>query len=56
MAAYDHVSGLKEQLKREPRPLPKLVIAKKPFAELKFEDFRLEGYDPHPGIQFKVAV
>lgn len=56
MAAYDHVAGLKEQLKREPRALPKLVIAKKPFGELSFEDFRVEGYDPHPSIQFKVAV
>ena len=56
MEAYSHVEGLREQLTRSPRPLPRLVIAKKPFKELKFEDFRLEGYDPHPGIQFKVAV
>jgi len=56
MAAYDHVVGLREQLKREPRSLPKLVIAKKPFNELSFEDFKVEGYDPHPSIQFKVAV
>ncbi len=56
MAAYDHLAGLKEQLKREPRPLPKLTIARKPFNELKFEDFKLESYDPHPGITFKVAV
>ncbi|HUO09849.1 MAG TPA: thymidylate synthase [Phycisphaerae bacterium] len=56
MAEYDHVAGLKEQLKREPRALPKLVIANKPFKELTFEDFRVENYDPHPAIQFKVAV
>jgi len=56
MAAYDHLAGLKEQLKREPRPLPRLIIAKKPMKELKFEDFKVEGYDPHPAIQFKVAV
>jgi thymidylate synthase len=56
MAAYDHVAGLREQLKREPRPLPRLVIARKAFSELKFEDFRLEGYEPWPGIVFKVAV
>jgi thymidylate synthase len=56
MAAYDHVAGLREQLKREPRGLPRLVIAKKPMKELRFEDFRLEGYDPHPAISFKVAV
>ena len=56
VAAYDHVAGLKEQLQRAPRALPRLVIAKKPFNELRFEDFRLEGYDPHPPIAFKVAV
>ena len=55
-AEYDHVPGLREQLTREPRPLPKLVIAQKPLDELRFEDFRVEGYDPHPKIDFKVAV
>jgi thymidylate synthase len=53
---YDHVPGLREQLTRELRPLPRLVIAKKPFNELKFEDFKVEGYTPHPKIKFKVAV
>ncbi len=56
MASFDHVAGLREQLKRSPRPLPRLKIENKPINELKFEDFRLEGYDPHPPIQFKVAV
>lgn len=56
MEPYDHVPGLKEQLTREPRPLPRLVIARKPFNELRFEDFRVEGYNPHPKIKFKVAV
>jgi thymidylate synthase len=56
MAAYDHAAGLREQLTRAPRPLPKLTIARKPFNELRFEDFKLENYDPHPAIQFKVAV
>ncbi len=56
MAAYDHLAGLREQLTRQPRPLPKLHIARKPFDELKFEDFTLEGYNPHPPINFKVAV
>ena len=53
---YDHVPGLREQLQRAPRPLPRLIIAKKPLAELQFEDFRVEGYQPHPRIKFKVAV
>ncbi len=56
MAAYDHVAGLRGQLGRAPRALPKLTIAKKPMRELKFEDFKVEGYDPHPAIAFKVAV
>jgi thymidylate synthase len=55
-AEYDHVRGLHEQLRRAPRPRPRLVIARKPFDELTFEDFGLEGYDPHPAIAFKVAV
>ena len=53
---YDHVPGLREQLKREPGPLPRLSIARKPLPELKFDDFRVEGYRPQPRIKFKVAV
>ena len=55
-AEYDHVPGLREQLLRAPRPLPRLEIAKKPFDDLRFEDFQVVGYDPHPKIDFKVAV
>jgi len=53
---YDHIEGLKEQLKREPLPLPQLKIADKPIDELKFEDFELVGYQSHPKIKFEVAV
>jgi thymidylate synthase len=53
---YDHVAGLKEQLKREPLPLPKLKIAKKPLNELTFEDFELCDYHSHEKIKFEVAV
>ncbi len=56
LAEYDHVPGLREQLKRESRPLPTLVVAKMPLDELRFEDFQLLGYHPHPKIKFKVAV
>lgn len=56
MAEYDHVPSLREQLKREPGLLPRLHIARKPFDELKFEDFTVEGYHPQPKIKFKVAV
>ena len=53
---YDHLEGLKEQLKRKPLPLPKLEIARKPIDELTFDDFRLVGYKYHDPIKFEVAV
>ena len=53
---YDHLEGLKEQLKREPLPLPTLKIAKKDINDLKFEDFELVGYQHHEKISFEVAV
>jgi thymidylate synthase len=52
----NHIEGLKEQLKRTPRPLPRVEIARKPIDELRFEDFQLIGYDPHEAIKFEVAV
>jgi thymidylate synthase len=52
----NHVEGLQEQLKRTPKPLPRLEIAKKPFWELKFEDFKLHDYVHDEFIKFKVAV
>ena len=56
MADHDHVEGLREQLERRPKPLPRLVIAQKPIDELTFEDFELIGYQCHQPIKFKVAV
>jgi len=56
MERYDHLEGLKEQLKRDPLPLPQLKIANKPINELKFEDFELIGYQSHERIRFEVAV
>jgi len=53
---YDHLEGLKEQLKREPLPLPQLNIANKPIDKLKFEDFELLNYQFHDKISFEVAV
>lgn len=55
-AEFSHVPGLREQLEREPLPLPELRIADKPFEELAFEDFELVGYEHHPPIRFRVAV
>ena len=53
---YDHLEGLKEQLKRKPLPLPQLKIAHKPIDELKFEDFELVDYQYYEKIRFEVAV
>lgn len=46
------------QLAREERPLPKLIINPevKDIFSFTWEDFKLEGYDPHPAIKYKVAV
>lgn len=52
----NHVDGLKEQLKRTPKPLPQLQIAHKPIDELKFEDFTLLNYVCDAPIKFDVAV
>ena len=52
----NHIDGLKEQLKRRPKPLPRLEIARKPIDDLRFEDFTLVGYEYHEPIRFEVAV
>ncbi len=54
---YDnHVEGVKKQLKREPKPLPRVTIADKPLDELEFEDIELHDYTHHAFIKFPVAV
>lgn len=52
----NHVEKLREQLEREPMKLPELKIAKKPFWDLKFEDFEVVGYEHHPFIKLPIAV
>jgi thymidylate synthase len=54
----NHLEQVKLQLSREPRTLPKLIINPdvKSIFDYKFDDFKLEGYDPHPHIKGKVAV
>lgn len=52
----NHIEGAKEQLKRQPGKKPRLIIAKKPFWQLKFEDFEVVDYHPQPAIKFEIAV
>ena len=54
----NHYSQVREQLKREPRPFPTMTINPnlKNIDNIKFEDFTLENYDPHPAIKGEVTV
>lgn len=54
----NHIEQAKEQISREPRPFPKLVIKRKPQSlfDYRIDDFDLEGYNPHPHIPAQVAV
>ncbi|MGM9491068.1 thymidylate synthase [Ideonella sp. YS5] len=53
----NHLEQARLQLTREPRPAPTLVIKRKPASifDYRFEDFAIEGYDPHPGIPAPIA-
>jgi thymidylate synthase len=54
----NHLDQARLQLARAPRPLPAMRLsptAKDLFA-FRYEDFVLEGYDPHPSIKAKIAV
>jgi thymidylate synthase len=54
----NHLDQAREQLAREPRALPRLVIQRRPESifDYRFDDFRFEGYDPHPLIKAPVAI
>ena len=54
----NHLEQTDLQLSREPLPLPKLVISRKPESifDYKFEDFAIEGYEHHPHIKAPVAI
>lgn len=54
----NHMEQVQTQLSREPRALPTMRINPevKDLLDFKFEDFKLEDYDPHPAIKAPVAV
>jgi thymidylate synthase len=52
----NHIEGVKEQLTRQPGPLPSVSIEQKTFFDLTFESFKLINYDPQGFIKFQIAV
>lgn len=54
----NHMDQVHLQLTRKPRPLPTMHInpERKSIFDFEYEDFRLEGYDPHPHIKGEVSV
>ena len=54
----NHFEQAKLQLSREPFPLPKLMIKRKPSSifEYEFEDFEIVNYQSHPSIKAPIAV
>ncbi|WP_037255734.1 thymidylate synthase [Roseobacter sp. SK209-2-6] len=54
----NHLDQAREQMAREPRPLPQISLTRHPenIDSYKISDFSVEGYDPHPPIAAEVAV
>jgi len=54
----NHLDQAREQLAREPRPLPTMTLnpGVTDLFQFAFEDFTLGGYDPHPAIKAPIAI
>lgn len=54
----NHINQVKEQIKRQPKKKPQIILNKdiKNILDFKFSDFELIGYEPHPLIKGKVSV
>ena len=54
----NHLEQARLQLTRECRPLPRMLInsERKHLEDFIFEDFTLEGYDPHPAIKAPISI
>jgi thymidylate synthase len=54
----NHFEQAKEQLRRDPRPQPRLTLnpARTSLFDFEYEDFLITGYDPHPRIPAAIAV
>ncbi|MCA9652471.1 MAG: thymidylate synthase [Myxococcales bacterium] len=54
----NHLDQARTQLEREPRPLPSMLIQRRPesLLDFRYEDFELVDYEPHPHIKAPVAI
>lgn len=54
----NHLEQVEEQLRREPRHLPRMLLdaSVRRIEDFRYEHFKLEDYDPHPAIKAPIAV